>query len=102
MSRDTSSTARTSPLAGAPNMDWPRGKIFIRLRISTRGIRGHTIHAENVAWAPPPAVRNGKGARRPCCDLKWEGQLPFPITMEARVPLADKLEPVAPPRLFDS
>src|ERR1700682_1454731 len=37
MSSVTSSTARTSPLARAPNIDSPRGKTFVRLRISTRG-----------------------------------------------------------------
>jgi len=37
MSNVTSSTARTSPLARAPNSDSPKGKTFVRLRISTRG-----------------------------------------------------------------
>src|SRR6185437_10297356 len=38
MSSDTSSTARTSPEARAPNIDSPNGKTFVRLRISTSGI----------------------------------------------------------------
>src|SRR5580698_7952011 len=39
MSNDTSSTAWTSPRAPPPKMDSPRGKILVRLRISTRGTR---------------------------------------------------------------
>src|ERR1700690_1925650 len=37
MSSDTSSTARTSPFARAPNIDSSRGNTFVRSRISTRG-----------------------------------------------------------------
>src|ERR1700682_4217924 len=48
MSSVTSSTARTSPLARAPNIDSPRGKTFVRLRISTRGKCLH-VHRGRLA-----------------------------------------------------
>ncbi len=79
MSSEMSSTARTSPLARAPSMDSPRGKTFVRLRISTRAGGMNFVYNQSSGAEAPCCFHRNAALKGRSCTLSpaiWESPRP--------------------------